>query len=48
MVGPIFKKGRQEDISNSRCVSLTSDLGKIMGKLIQDSVNKELNDRNIN
>lgn len=44
---PIFKKGKWDDLGHYRPGSLMSILEKIMEKLIQDSVDKELNDRNI-
>lgn len=38
----VFPKGNQDDPGNYRAVSLTSIPGEIMERLIQDSINREL------
>lgn len=46
-VVPLFKKGKWDDLINIRPDSLTFIPGKIVAKLIWDSIDKELKDQSI-
>lgn len=46
-VVPIFKEDKQDGLSNYRSVSLTSILSKVMECLVQDLINKKLQEDNI-
>ncbi|KFP34454.1 RNA-directed DNA polymerase from mobile element jockey, partial [Colius striatus] len=46
-VTPVFKKGKKEELSNYRPVSLTSIPAKVMEQLILDAVCRHLKDKRV-
>ena len=42
-VTPLFKKGSREELGNSRPVSLTSVVGKVLETLIKERMRNHLN-----
>lgn len=46
-VTPIFKKDRKDKAGNYRPVSLTSNFGKVMEQLTQETISKHTNDKKI-
>ena len=44
---PVFKKGKEVDLSNYRSISLLPLISKIIGKVVHDETNKFLSDNKI-
>ena len=44
-VTPVFRKGKKEDVGNSRLVSLTSVPRKVMEQPIVDAISKQMEEK---